>query len=290
MFPRLESIMSLFMRLMSRTRFRFIVELTVIFILVWGCGALLIHAFEFGVNPRIHDRLDAVYFLLVTMTTSGDSAVTPLTTGGRMVMSFALILSKLLTALLCAVAAAMLIDHKLKLEMGLKMHKLMDHIVIVGWNLKGAQIISSLRNDPNFARESIVVMADIEQKPVDDALVFFTRAGCPIRGESIARAALPEARIVIVLANYAERQNADSLTAVNCLMARKLNPDAHIVSELLDPTQRIYLEAAGANLVVSIGDVGGFLLAEAVLGSPEAQALLSAVSRRGVTVGAPAKV
>lgn len=289
MFPRFESFMSLFMRLMSRTRFRFIVELTGFFILVWGCGALLIFAFEYGVNPRIHDRLDAVYFLLVTMTTSGDSAVTPLTTGGRMVMSFALILSKLLTALLCAVAAAMMIDHKLKLEMGLKMHKLTDHIVIIGWNLKGAQIIASLRNDLNYSREAIVVMADIEQKPVDDAQVYFTRAGCPIRGDAITRAALPEAKIVIVLANYAERQNADSLTAVNCMMARKLNPDAHIVSELLDPTQRIYLEAAGANLVVSIGDVGGFLLAEAVLGSPEAQALLSAVSRRGVTVGAPVK-
>ncbi|MBI1834483.1 MAG: NAD-binding protein [Burkholderiales bacterium] len=166
------------------------------------------------------------------------------------------------------------------------MHKLLDHIVIVGWNLKGSQIITSLRNDPHFARESIVVMADIEQKPVDDALVFFTRAGCPIRGEPITRAALPLAKIVIVLANYAERQNADSLTAVNCLMARKLNPEAHIVAELLDPTQRVYLESAGANLVVSIGDVGGFLLAEAVLGSPEAQALLSAVSRRGLTVGA----
>lgn len=287
MFPRFESFMFVFMRLMSRTRFRFIVELTGIFVSVWGCGALLIYFFEFGSNPRIHDQLDAVYFLLVTMTTSGDSAVVPLTTGGRMVMGFALILSKLLTALMCAVAAAMLIDHKLKLEMGLKMHKLKDHIVIMGWNLKGAQIVASLRNDPVFSRESIVVMADIEQKPVDDALVFFTRVGSPIRGEPITRAALPEAKIVIALANYAERQHADALTAVNCLMARKLNPEAQIVAELLDPTQRIYLEAAGADLVVSIGDVGGFLLAEAVLGSPEAQALLSAVSRRGVTVGAP---
>ncbi|MBI3712084.1 MAG: NAD-binding protein [Burkholderiales bacterium] len=281
--------MSMFVRLMSKTRFRFIVELTIIFVMVWGCGALLIYAFEYGSNPKIHSRLEAVYYLLVTMTTSGDSAVTPLTPGGRMVMSFALILSKLLTALLCAVAAAMLIDHKLKLEMGLKMHKVSNHIVIIGWNLKGAQIVTSLRNDPNYSRESIVVMADIDQKPMEDPMLYFTRAGCPIRGEPITRAALPEAKIVIVLANYSERQNADSLTAVNVLMARKLNPDARIVAELLDPTQRVYLESAGADLVVSIGDVGGFLLAEAVLGSPEAQALLSAVSRRGVTVGAPVK-
>lgn len=280
MLPRLDAIMAVFFRLMSRTRLRFIVELSLMFVLVWCGCALLIYTFEHGINPRIHDRLDAIYYLLVTMTTSGDSAVTPMTTGGRVVMSFALILSKLLTALLCAVAAAVLIDHKLKVEMGLKMHKLSNHIVIIGWNLKGAQIISSFRKNPSLQKDEIVVMADIEQKPVDDPLVYFSRSPYPIRGEAIERACLAKARVIVVLANYAERQYADSLTAVNCMMARKENPEAKLVAELLDPGQRLYLENSGADSVVSIGDVGGFLLAEAVAGSEEAQFLLNAVARR----------
>ena len=283
MLPRIDAIMTVFLRLMSVTRFRFIAELCIIFILVWCGCALLIFAFENGINPRIHDRLDAIYYLLVTMTTSGDSAVTPMTTGGRVVMSFALILSKLLTALLCAVAAAVLIDHKLKVEMGLKMHKLSNHIVIIGWNLKGTQIVSSFRKNPTLQKDEIVVMADIEQKPVDDPLVSFTRAPYPIRGDAIQRACLPEARVVVVLANYAERQYADALTAVNCMMVRKENPKAKIVAELLDPGQRTYLETSGADSVVSIGDVGGFLLAEAVSGSEEAQFLLNAVARRAMS-------
>jgi Trk K+ transport system NAD-binding subunit len=85
---------------------------------------------------------------------------------------------------------------------------------------------------------------------------------------------------VIVLANYAERMHADALTTVNCLMARKANATAQIIAELLDPNQRVYLESAGANSVVSIGDVGGFLLAEAALGSQEAQQLLHHVTHR----------
>lgn len=282
MLPRIDVIVNVFFRIMSVTRFRFIAELSVVFVLVWCGCALLIYAFEYGINPKIHSRFEAVYYLLVTMTTSGDSAVTPLTPGGRIVMSFALILSKLLTALLCAVAAAVFIDHKLKQEMGLKMHKLVDHIVLVGWNLKGVQIITSLRNDPSMRKEEIVVMADIERKPIDDALVHFTRATYPIRGDCIERAALADAKVVIVLANYAERNYADAITAVNCMMVRKTNPSARIVAELLDPGQRLYLEAAGADLVVSIGDVGGFLLAEAVLGNAEAKDLLHAVARRGL--------
>lgn len=280
--PKIDVIMAVFMRLMAVTRFRFIAELIIIFLIVWYGCALLIFEFESGANPRIHDRSDAVYSLLVTMTTSGDSAVAPGSTGGRIVMGFALIASKLLTALLCAVAAAVLIDQKLKMEMGLKVHKLTNHIVLVGWNLKGGQIISTLRQEAGFHKTPMVVMADLESKPVDDALVYFTRSPYPIRGEAIERAALSQAQVIIVLANYAERQHADALTAVNCLMARKLNPEAQIIAELLDPGQRVYLESAGVNCVVSIGDVGGFLLAEAVLGSQQAQQLLSYVSRRAV--------
>jgi voltage-gated potassium channel len=277
---KLDKIVTLFLRLMSITRIRFIIELTFWFLLVWlGC-AVLVYQFEVGVNPRVHTLADAIYVLLVTMTTSGDAAVVPVTTGGRWVVSFALIVSKLLTALLCAVAAALLIDHKLKLEMGLKMHALENHIVILGWNLKGAQIVTTLRHDKKFQKVPLLVMADIEQKPVDDALIYFTRASNPIRGDALQRACLDKAQTIIILANYSERSHADALSAVNCLMARKVNPSAQIIAELLDPNQRVYLESAGANAVVSIGDVGGFLLAEAALGSQEAQNLLQHITRR----------
>ena len=74
--------MSMFMRLMAVARYRFIVELTVLFILVWTGCAVLIFAMEHGINPKVKSLGDAVYFLLVTMTTSGDSGVSPITVGG----------------------------------------------------------------------------------------------------------------------------------------------------------------------------------------------------------------
>ncbi len=57
---------------------------------------------------------------------------------------------------------------------------------------------------------------------MDDALVFFTRTPNPIRGDALARACLPSAATVVVLADYNERQHADALSAVNCLLARQL--------------------------------------------------------------------
>jgi len=278
MIPPRGIFVSLFMRLMAVARYRYIIELLIIFIGVWCSCALLVFYMEVNINPRVRTPLEAVYLMLVTMMTSGDSAVLPTTTGGRLVMSVALILSKLLTALLCALAAAVLIDRKLKDEMGLKMHTLKDHIVLIGWNLKGTQLISTLRNDPKYHSKAILVMADTDHKPTEDPLVYFTRAPYPIRGDAIERASLLSASTVIILANYAERHHADALTAVSCLMVKKSNPTARVIAELLNPNQRIYLESAGADAIVSIADVGGFLLAEATIGTHQAQQLLDYVS------------
>lgn len=276
-----SSLMDLFIRLMAVARYRFIVELTGLFMLMWVLGAALVYFFEYGHSSRVHSFGEAFYGILVTMTTSGDSAVQPVTTPGRVVVGIALILSKLLTALLCALAAAVLIERKVKEDMGLKMHKLSQHVVIVGWNLKGPQIIRTLRHDPTFRHAPILIMADLDHKPVDDPLVFFTRASYPIRGEAVDRACLNEAATVVVLANYNEKQNADALTAINCMVARQANRDARVIAELLDPSQRVYLEAAGADMVIGIGEVGGFLLAEATIGNEEARQLLRAMSESG---------
>ncbi len=273
-----SGLMAMFVRLMAVARYRFIVELTGLFLVVWlGC-AVMVYAFEYGHSSHVQSLGDATYGLLVTMTTSGDSAVQPTTSGGRWVVGLALILSKLLTALLCALAAAVLIERKVKEEMGLKMHKLSHHLVIIGWNLKGQAILQSLRREAQYETSPIVVVADLEHKPTDDPLLWFTRSPYPIRGEAIERACLATAATVVVLANYAEKHNADALTAVNVLLARRLNPNARIIAELLDPGQRTYLEAAGADLVVGIGEVGGYLLAEAAMGHEVVRQLLGAVS------------
>ncbi|GAA5161138.1 NAD-binding protein [Viridibacterium curvum] len=278
--PPRSVIVSMFLRLMAVARYRFIMELLLIFMVVWCGCAILVFAFESGVNRRIDSPLSALYFLLVSMMTSGDSAVAPLTTGGRLIMSIVVVASKLLTALLCALAAAVLIERKMKEEMGLKMHKLQHHIVIIGWNLKGAQIIKTLRAESAHQDRPILVVADTDQKPYDDPLTHFTRSPVPIRKDTIERTCLGEARSIVLLANYAERQNADALTAVSCLLARQANPDAQIIAELLDPSQRLYLEAAGANVIVGIGEVGGFLLGEAVIGNQTARQLLDYVASK----------
>jgi voltage-gated potassium channel len=263
---------------MAIMRYRLIIELSALFLVVWSACAVLIYYYEVGSNFRIHHPLEAVYFMLVTMMTSGDSAIVPVSLAGRIVMGIAVVVSKLLTALLCALAAAVMIEQNVKEEMGLKMHSFSHHIVIIGWNLKGSQIVANLLREPKNQTTPIVIMAELEQKPYEDPLVHFTRSTYPIRGEAIRRSALAKASLVVVLAKYSEQHHADSLTAVNCLLAHQVSPQARIIAELLDPAQRPSLEAAGATTIVGIGEIGGFLLSEAAAGRPEVQQLLDTVA------------
>lgn len=172
----------LFLRWMATARNRFIAELVLWFVGVWWLGALLIAWAEIGHSTRIQNLQDAFYGVLVTMTTSGDSAVAPVTAAGRWIMAAAVLASKLLTALLCALAAAVLIERKVREDLGLKMFEYKDHVIVV---------------------------------------------------------------------------------------------------ELLDPAQGPVLQAAGATDIVGIGEVGGYLLAEAAVGDEAARTFIRELSERG---------
>lgn len=269
----------LFLVMMSKARVRLATQLLLIFVLVWlGCALVLV-AFEAGAHRRVQTVGDAVFYMLASMMTSGEVGIAPQTLPGRMALGFAMFSSKLLTALLCALAAALLIEHKVREDMGLRMHRFQRHVVIVGWNLKGPQIVHTLRSEARWAKVPVVVVAELEAKPSSDPLVFFNRSPYPLRGEAIERSALAEADTVVVLANYGEKTHADALTAVNCMVVRQCNPRATVIAELLDPSQRAYLEMAGANDIVGIGEVGGFLLAEATIGRQSAKDLLAHVQQ-----------
>ena len=276
-----QRLAQIFLRWMATARNRFIVELVLWFMGVWLVSGVSIWLAETGLNPKVHSLGDALYGLLVTMTTSGDSAISPLTVMGRWVMALAVLASKLLTALLCALAAAVLIERKVREDMGLKMFEYSDHVVIIGWNLKGPHLLRTLQLDTKLGRRPVVIMSGGDSRPCDDPMVHWTRAHLPIRGDEAERAGLSHAARVIVLADYAEKSHADALSAVNCLMARRINPRVPITVELLDPSQRASLEAAGATEIVGIGEVGGYLLAEAAVGGAQTREFLEALSRRG---------
>ena len=49
---------------------------------------------------------------------------------------------------------------------------------------------------------------------------------------------------------------SDAVTVNNCMMLRHINPECRIYAELLHPRHRSCLEAAGANRIIGVGQIG----------------------------------
>ena len=191
-----------------------------------------------------------------------------------------ILLSLLLMALFSALMAAFFIEMKLREEMGMNSINTNNHVLIIGWNMKGSDIIRRLQTKDQFKGTEVVILADMDSKPVDSDAVFFVRYSGLLDGNHLDKAAIKSARKIIILADYAVKFGADMFTIAHCLLARKHNPDAQIIVEMLNLLTREYFEASGATDIISVGELGGLMITESCLdGSNEMQTILNKIGR-----------
>lgn len=236
---------------------------------VFTFGVIGTAAFEMGVNPAFSHLGDVAYYVITTMSTVGFGDKTTATTGGRIITVITIFMSLGMIALFSALMAALFIETKLREEMGMNPIKVKNHILIVGWNIKGRKIIERLHNDPGHKNTEIAILADIESKPVDDDAVFFVRYKNLLETRALTKACAEAASKIIVLANYDYKFGADAFTTTHCMLARKMNPNAQIIVEMLNINAREYFEIAGANDVIGVGELGGLMITEACLGNTD---------------------
>jgi voltage-gated potassium channel len=245
-------------------------------VFIFGC--IGIASFEIGNNPAFAHLGDVAYYVISTMSTVGFGDKTTITPGGRIITVLTIIMSLGLIALFSALMAALFIETKLREEMGMNPINTKNHILIIGWNMKGHNIIERLHNDPSFKNIEIVILANIESKPVDDDAVFFVRYKNLLDTKMLRKASAENAQKIIILANYDLKFGADTFTTTHCMLARKLNPTAQLVVEMLNINAREYFEIAGANSIIGVGELGGLMITEACLGNSDLLETLNRLS------------
>ena len=156
-------------------------------------------------------------------------------------------------------------------------NKLSNHIVIIGWNLKAPKIIEKVQSNKKYYQKKIGILANIDKKPIDSPLIHFVRSSNPIHIDQMEAISIGKAETIILLADYSIKQNSDAITAINCLLARKINPKAKIVTEILNPASKEYLEFAGADFIIGVPEIGGELIGETCISSENYKTQLSAL-------------
>lgn len=209
--------------------------------------------------------VDALWWSVVTMTTVGYGDISPASPGGRIVGMAVMVMGIGFLGVLTATIASAFIETKILESKGMKATHVKEHFLICGWNYRGVEIIADLRSDPKCGEATpIVVIADLDEKPLDDANLHFIRG--EVNSENLKKASIAEAQVVLVLSD--EKLDAyarDAKTILNTLTIESLNPKVYTCVELVDPKNVEYCEMASADEIIVVGELSTNLLVQAAL-------------------------
>jgi len=250
-----------FFRLLKRENIPRLLLLTVFSIII---GTLGLWLFERAYNSNVTSLLDAIWWSFVTVTTVGYGDISPITLGGRITAVIVMLLGIGFLGMFTATIASVFVEHKLKEERGLKKVNITNHTILCGWNHRAEAVFQEIRSDKVLQDTKIVLIADIDAKPLDDDSFFFVKGD--VTEENLRRANLEKAKNVIIVADdRLDPRSRDAKTILNTLTVESINPNVYTCVEIEDASNANYCRRAKADEIIISGEFSSKMLALAAL-------------------------
>jgi voltage-gated potassium channel len=260
-----------FFFILKRERFFYILGAT-LFILLGG--AVTLHLLESSVNKGVANFFDAIYWALISMTTTGYGDITPTTVAGRVVAIVVVLSGVLLFSMVTATVASVFVEKKIREGKGLETVKSKDHIVLCGWNTNAEEFIEGLLRSMAVKKLPLVLVNELSEDEVEslkykyrDQDFRFLR-GDFTREDVLARANIIQARSAILLADTSGQRSlekADERTILATLGIKSMAKEVKTCAELLNPENKQHLMRANVDEIVLRGENIGSLLAGATV-------------------------
>lgn len=235
-------------------------------------ASIAIYLLEHGVNKGLGSFLDALYWAVISVTTTGYGDITPVTPAGKVTAIFVVFSGLALLSLFTARIASVFVEEKIREGKGLETIKLKDHIVLCGWNRNADEVIEALLRFLPAQKVSLVLLNELSEDEAE-ALRFKYRdqgfkflRGDFAREDVLARANISQARSAIVLADTAGQhslEKADERTILATLAIKSMAPGVKTCAELLNPENEQHLRRAKVDEIVIRGEHIGSLIAGA---------------------------
>jgi voltage-gated potassium channel len=143
-----------------------------------------------------------------------------------------------------------------------------NHIIICGWNSQGHNIINQLLSPDIAEKRPIVILANLEKKPVDEDRVDFV-SGDPTREEDLKRAGIMNADTAIVLTEldpYSQGAvNPDAQAVLITLAIETLNRDVYTCVQLVNSEYKKHLEHVHVDEYICMDHLSGNLMVASAL-------------------------
>jgi len=229
-------------------------------LVIMSLGAVVIYFAEHGLNRDFAGWGDCFWWVVVTMSTVGYGDKVPITAGGRIMASVAMVAGPVLLASFAASVGATFYDEWQKGVKGMARITSKEHILICGWSATAADVIAELRQSDTFKKAPITIIdGGIDANPTTDSRTSFVR-GVSSDVKVLEQANVREAVYAVVIAKD-RTPAADQQTVLTVLAIKNISPQVHICAELNDANNEGHLRRAGCDAIVNTGSLTSGLLA-----------------------------
>ena len=247
-------------QILKKENLSFVLILITVIVLVSSAIISLVEPdFTFG---------DALWWSIVTLTTVGYGDLTPKTFPGRSIAVLIMILGiGLLTTAsitISATVASILINRKIKEEQGMNSYQFENHIIFCEWNARARSILLQFRSNISTRNTPIVLIAEMERRPMEDKNLFFIKGA--VNDETLQRANLDRASTVIILGDDRLEGGArDAKVVLSTLTVESLNPSVYTIVELLDERYLQHCQRANADEIIVSSELSAMLISQSAL-------------------------
>ena len=224
-------------------------------------------------NEDFKEMSDALWWMVVTMTTVGYGDITPVTHFGRAIALLVMISGIGLTALFTAIVASYFVEKRILEGKGMEDIKYKKHIIVCGWNPRAMDIVEKILAQDS-KKSPLVLINDLSEEHVSNILKSFEDLQVKyVRGDYVhegvlGRANIAEAGVVVLLLDTHGRKletRLDDRTVLAAFTIRDLNHQVRLCAEVENEDSIPHLRRAGVDAVVALGDHNDFLLANAAI-------------------------
>jgi len=258
-----------FFFVLRRENFFLILAITLVVLLG---GATSLYLLENKVNKTVNSMGDAIYWAVISMTTTGYGDITPSTPGGRVIAAIVVLSGLFLLSMVTATVASVFVEKKIREGKGLETIKFKDHIVLCGWNNNAEETVEGLIRTVPGKKLHLVLVNELFEEEVESLKFKFQDhefrflRGDFTREDVLARANIAQARSAILLADTSGQhslEQADERTILATLAIKSMAPEVKTCAELLNPENKQHLRRANVDEIVVRGEHIGNLLAGA---------------------------
>ncbi len=215
------------------------------------------------VEPNL-SLFDSLWWAIVTLTTVGYGDVTPKTFAGRFIAFIDMLVGIGVLTLLTATVASILVERKISKDLGMHSYNFENHIILCEWNYRAEIIIKELRLEPETEKSPIVLISDIDKKPVKDKHLFFVKG--EVCDEILHQANLDKAKTAIILGDEnLDYKQRDARVILSTLTIKSINKQVYTIVELINENNIETCKRACADEIIVSSKLSSNLISSAAI-------------------------